>query len=86
MTLKVKRNCPVCGREYYKGRTKTFHHQLVWPKEWYKGSGPKVETCSDCHREFEKNNPHNYVWTTYDAEFRWYLFCQKKKEVNDDTR
>lgn len=60
-----------------KKREQSTHH--VWPKEWYHGSGPTAEVCVTCHREFEKLNPHNFVWTVRECEKRWADFCLRKK-------
>ena len=71
-----KGSCPVCKKTYLKSNYATHHH--VFPKEYYNGSGPIAELCLLCHREFEKKNPHEYVWTKKECWERWANFLLSK--------
>lgn len=72
--------CPICNHIYSKSRYATKHHIL--PKQWYGGSGAIAELCVICHREFEKENPHDFVWSEKECWKRWLRFLLSKGITN----
>jgi len=71
--------CPICGRKYNEHLEETGHH--VFPKYWYRGQGPKVPVCRECHNDFNVMFPMGngkHVWSLFQCLSKWYKFCKVK--------
>ena len=75
MIYNSPRRCSACSRKYKSKKVKengvkvdrkrSFHH--IHPVEFFKGTGPKIDLCRQCHDELEKLISHRVKRTT-----QWY--------------
>lgn len=73
--MKNRIKCPCCDQLFKKEET-NIHH--IWPQCWYHKSGPLARPCLECHNEFNRLNPMNYVWSIIECQERWNKFIELK--------
>jgi len=54
----VNTRCAKCRRKFVnkKGSRRSTHH--IYPQRWFKGQGPTIDLCQDCHQNLERIIPY----------------------------
>jgi hypothetical protein len=72
-------HCPACNERYRihnPHKRRTTHH--IWPQHFFKGEGPTIYLCQDCHTELHREIPTGVMLepSEYQAILDLFLFAK----------